>query len=68
MKQSPIDRIIITVCRNDGLWAAEEAGLFFGASSDKDIAKASAVRRARELMGEGHACQIRVSGENGFAI
>lgn len=68
MKQPQIDRIVITVCRNDGLWAAEEAGLFFGASPDKDIAKASAVRRARQRMGEGYACQIRVSGENGFAI
>lgn len=68
MKQPPIHRIVITVCRNDGLWAAEEAGLFFGASSDKDIAKASAARRARERMGEGYACQIRVAGENGFAI
>lgn len=68
MKQPPIHRIVITVCRNDGLWAAEEAGLFFGASPDKDIAKASAARRARERMGEGHACQIRVAGENGVAI
>lgn len=68
MKQPPIDRIVITVCRNDGLWVAEEAGLFFGSSSDKEIAKASAARRARQRMGEGHACQIRVSGENGFAI
>lgn len=68
MKQPPIDRIVITVCRNDDLWAAEEAGLFFGASPDKEIAKASAIRRARERIGEGHACQIRVCGEHGFAI
>jgi hypothetical protein len=68
MKPPPIHRIVITVCRNDGLWAVEEAGLFFGASPDKDIAKASAARRARERIEEGHACQIRVSGEDGFAI
>ncbi|MBO9706604.1 MAG: hypothetical protein J7521_00190 [Caulobacter sp.] len=68
MKQPPIHRIVITVCRNDGLWAVEEAGLFFGASPDKDIAKASAARRARERIGEGQACQIRVAGENGFVI
>jgi len=68
MSKPPIHRIVITVRRNDGLWAVEEAGLFFGASSDKDIAKASAARRAREHMGQGHACQIRVSGEGGFAI
>jgi len=68
MKPPLIDRIVITVRRNDGLWAAEEAGLFFGASPDKEIAKASAARRARERIGEGHACQIRVSGEHGFAM
>ncbi|HWT50817.1 MAG TPA: hypothetical protein VN113_01390 [Caulobacter sp.] len=63
-----IDRIVITVSRNDGLWAAEEAGIYFGASADKEIAKASAAKRARERIQEGHACQIRVSGEHGFAI
>ena len=68
MTKSLGQRIVITVCRNDGLWAAEEAGVFFGASVDKDIAKASATKRARERMGQGHACQIRISGEHGFAI
>lgn len=68
MTKSLAQRIVITVCRNDGLWAAEEAGVFFGASVDKDIAKASATKRARERMGQGHACQIRISGEHGFAI
>ena len=68
MSKPGIHRIVITVCRSDGLWAAEEGGVFFGASAEKDIAKASAARRAREHMQEGHACQIRVSGENGFAV
>lgn len=68
MSKPTVDRIVITVCRNDGLWAAEEAGVFFGASADKDIAKASAARRARERMQQGYACQIRISGEHGFAI
>jgi len=68
MTKSFGQRIVITVCRNDGLWAAEEAGVFFGASVDKDIAKASATKRARERMSQGHACQIRISGEHGFAI
>lgn len=68
MTKSLGQRIVITVCRNEGLWAAEEAGVFFGASVDKDIAKASATKRARERMGQGHACQIRISGEHGFAI
>jgi len=68
MSKPTVDRIIITVRRNDGLWAVEEAGVFFGASVDKDVAKASAAKRARERMGQGHACQIRISGEHGFAI
>lgn len=62
------ERIVITVRRNEGLWAAEEAGVYFGASADKDIAKASASKRARERIGQGHACQVRISGEHGFAI
>lgn len=68
MTKSLVQRVVITVCRNDGLWAAEEAGVFFGVSVDKDVAKASATKRARERMGQGHACQIRISGEHGFAI
>lgn len=68
MAKPILDRIIITVCRSGSLWAAEEGGVFFGASVEKDIAKASAAKRAREHMQQGHACQIRVSGENGFAI
>lgn len=68
MNKPTVHRIVITVRRNDGLWAAEEAGVFFGASADKDVAKASAAKRARERMGQGHACQIRISGEHGFAI
>lgn len=68
MNKPTVHRIVITVRRNDGLWAAEEAGVFFAASADKDVAKASAAKRARERMGQGHACQIRISGEHGFAI
>jgi len=68
MNKPSVHRVVITVRRNEGLWAAEEGGVFFGASIDKDIAKASAARRAREHMQEGQACQIRVSGEHGFAI
>jgi len=68
MNKPSVHRVVITVCRNEGLWAAEEGGVFFGASIDKDIAKASAAKRAREHMQHGQACQIRVSGEHGFAV
>jgi len=59
-------RLILTVCRHDGAWAVEEEGRFFGHSIDKDIAKASANKRARQVQDEGRLCQVRVSGEHGF--
>ena len=68
MNKPSVNRIVITVRRNEGLWAAEEDGVFFGASLEKDIAKASATKRSREHLQQGQACQIRISGEHGFAI
>lgn len=68
MQKPTVHRVVITVCKNEGLWAAEEDGVFFGASLEKDIAKASATKRAREHLQQGQACQIRISGEHGFAI
>ena len=32
MNKPSVNRIVITVRRNEGLWAAEEDGVFFGAS------------------------------------
>jgi len=40
MHKPNVHRVVITVRRNEGLWAAEEDGVFFGASLEKDIAKA----------------------------
>lgn len=68
MHKPNVHRVVITVRRNEGLWAAEEDGVFFGASLEKDIAKASATKRAGEHLRRGQACQIRISGEHGFAI
>lgn len=68
MQKPLLHRVVITVCKSEGLWAAEEGGVFFGASIEKDVAKASANKRAREHMQQGQACQIRVCGEHGFAI
>lgn len=62
------DRLVLTVCRHEGAWAVEESGRFFGHSSDKDVAKASANKRARHMQDEGRACQVRVSGEHGFFL
>ncbi len=67
MNKPLLHRVVITVCKNEGLWAAEEDGVFFGASVEKDIAKASATKRAREHLQQGQACQIRIAGEHGFA-
>ena len=44
----------------------EHDGESFGHSSDKEVAKAFAHKRARELMGAGRACEVRVYGEHGF--
>jgi hypothetical protein len=33
---------------------------------DKEIAKAAANKRARQVQEEGRPCQVRVSGETGF--
>ncbi|CAN7567566.1 hypothetical protein LJR164_004037 [Phenylobacterium sp. LjRoot164] len=56
----------MTVAFRDGFWAVELDGDTFGHSPDKDIAKAAANRRAREVQDDGRPCQVRVSGELGF--
>ncbi|HEX5262279.1 MAG TPA: hypothetical protein VFW13_02050 [Phenylobacterium sp.] len=60
------ERETVTVARHDGRWAVEHRGEFFGHTSEKEEAKASANKRARALADEGRACQVRVSGEHGF--
>jgi hypothetical protein len=61
-----IDRVVLTVCRDGARWAVEEGGSFSGHSADKDIAKAFANKRARQIQDGGRACQVCVSGEHGF--
>jgi hypothetical protein len=60
------DRAVLTVTRREGSWVVELDGQVFGQSIDKEIAKATANKRAREMQDSGHACQVRVSGELGF--
>ena len=60
------ERAVLTVQRSEGQWAVELDGQFFGHSSDREIAKAAANKRAREIQDGGRACQVRVSGEQGF--
>ena len=61
-----LERVVLTVCRHDGVWAVEEEGRYFAHSADKDIVKASANKRAREMQDGGRPCLVRVSGEHGF--
>jgi hypothetical protein len=59
-------RAVLTVLRHASGWAVELDGELFGQSIDKEIAKAAANRRAREMQDKGRACQVRVTGETGF--
>jgi hypothetical protein len=60
------DRAVLTVIRHDGLWAVEFGGEMFGQSSEQQVAKAAANRRAREMQDAGRPCLVRVSGEAGY--
>ena len=65
MKMVP-DRAVLSVMRHEGVWRVEHEGETFGHSADKEIAKAAAHRRARQMQDSGRACQVRVFGEHGF--
>ena len=65
MKLDP-DRPIFTVSRQSGAWVVEYDGENFGHSADKEVAKASAHKRAREVLALGRGCEVRVQGERGF--
>ena len=60
------DRAVFTVTRHDGQWAVEHEGEYFGHSRDKEVARAAANKRMRQLQDSGRACQVRVTGEQGF--
>lgn len=60
------ERSVLTVSKLEDGWAVELHGEHFGHSGDKEVAKAAANRRAREMIDGGTLCQVRVSGENGF--
>ena len=64
--RADFDRAVLTVLRHGGAWAVEHEGEHFGHSPEKEVAKAYAHKRAREMLGDGRACQVRVYGEHGF--
>ena len=60
------DRTVLTVMRHEGSWVVEQDGEHFDRSPDKEVAKASANKRARQMQDAGRPCQVRVSGELGY--
>ena len=64
--RAAVDRTILNVQRHGGAWAVELEGEIFGVSADREVSKAAAHRRARELQDAGRPCQVRVSGETGY--
>ncbi|HEY8617680.1 hypothetical protein [Phenylobacterium sp.] len=60
------ERTVITVVRHDGAWAVQLDGELFGHSTDKEVCKAAANRRARDMQDGGRACQVKVMGELGY--
>ena len=64
--RTDLERAVLTVRRHDGGWAVEHEGQHFGHSADKEVVRAFAHKRARELVNAGHGAQVRVHGEHGF--
>lgn len=60
------ERAVLTVLRHAGGWAVEHDGEHFGHSPDKEVAKASAHKRAREIATGGRGAQVLVYGEHGY--
>ena len=55
---------MFTVVRLEGVWAVEHGDEVFGHASDKEVAKAWAHKRARDVVDRGGAAQVLVSGES----
>ena len=61
--RATLERTIFTVLRDGDAWAVEYQGSLFGHSSDKEVAKAHAHKRAREVVDAGGAVQVHIQGE-----
>jgi hypothetical protein len=64
--RAELERTVLTVTRDGDAWAVELQGAYFGHSSDKEVAKAYANKRAREVIDGGGAAQVRIQGEGFF--
>lgn len=60
------ERAIYTVEPHNGLWSVEFEGEHFDHTIDKEVAKASANKRARMTQDSGRPCSVRVHGEHSF--
>jgi hypothetical protein len=58
-----LERTVFTVSCDGDAWHVECDGQAFGHSSDKEVAKAHAHKRAREVVDAGGVVQMRVQGE-----
>ena len=65
MRNAP-ERAIFTVVRHELGWAVEHGGELSDVSTDKEVAKAAANKRARAAQDAGKPCLVRVTGEHGF--
>ncbi len=65
LMRTDLERTVLTVLRHAGGWAVEHDGEYFGHSSDKEITRAFAHKRAREIVTDGRGAQVRVHGEHG---
>lgn len=63
--KADLERTVVSVTREAGVWRASHDGEEFGHSTDKEIAKAAAHRHARSMFDAGRPCQVRIAGEHG---
>lgn len=64
--RTELERAILKVLRHAGGWAVEYDGERFGQSPDKEVAKAAAHKRARQIAADGRGARVLVHGEQGF--
>ena len=58
-----MERTVFNVLRQGDAWAVEHEGEVFGHDSEKEVAKAWAHKRAREVVDRGGAARVHVAGE-----
>jgi hypothetical protein len=61
--RATLERAVFTVSRDGDAWVVEHQGERFGHSIDKEVAKAFAHKRARQVIDQGGGAEVRVWGE-----